>query len=184
MTGFVVAEGAWDKQLLQLVLAAQGVETVHVVDGQGRSSAVSLACSILARRHQPVILVVDADSVVNRQVAVQEQDLESLLKYAGPRELWQLVLCRPELEIVLFDAGTFSIVENTFGLALNERQKAVAPYDPRSVLKELGEATGKAWREELISYLSAHPAACRKIGETPTLKPMIDFFRQHLRAAA
>ncbi len=184
MTGFVVAEGELDCKLVELVLGACGFGSIKVVAGGGRSSAVSLACSILCSRRQPVALVVDAYTVVDRLSHSQEQDLESLLRYSAPDELWRVVLCKPEIEIVFFESPeTLAITERIFGVHLSERQSAVAHYDPRAILAEIGGTHSRSWQTAL-GYLTTNAEACRRLGTGPTLAPLVSFFRALEKAAA
>jgi hypothetical protein len=180
LSGYVVTEGDWDRELLEIVLEASGIDSVRVIEAGGRSSAVSLACSLLSKWHLPVVLVIDADTVADRLAEVQQQEVSSLLGYSGPPHLWSVVLCKPEIEAALFQAA--GIVESALGKPLTEAHKLVAPYAPSVVLAELGG--GEAWRQRLLTFLSGHADASRRLSETPILQPIFEFLRRQHQAAA
>jgi hypothetical protein len=79
MKAYVVTEGAYDAALVPRALTSAGLENVHVAAAGGRSSAVSLARSILRSRRRPVALVMDADTTDPTRVREQAQVLSDLV---------------------------------------------------------------------------------------------------------
>src|SRR5437762_9394530 len=98
MNVHIVTEGKTDelviRQLLRSELASHPKQ-IKVIVGGGRSSAQSLARSILGARREPVALVVDSDTTNPEQIAGQRDFLTWYMGQAADPELWEIVLFRP-----------------------------------------------------------------------------------------
>src|SRR5947207_6144800 len=82
----VVTEGKTDELLVRKLLTDELIHhpQIRVVEAGGRSSAQSLARSILGARSEPVAVVIDADTVDSAQLSGQRDFLESYFgKVAG-----------------------------------------------------------------------------------------------------
>jgi hypothetical protein len=95
---FLVVEGRAAASLLKKNLSKRGLKKIRLVEGQGRSSALSLARSILITHHTPVILLMNADTVNPDRLREQEDLLNMLLSNSAVHTPFKLLLATPDLE--------------------------------------------------------------------------------------
>jgi hypothetical protein len=100
----------------------------------GWSGADSLARSILAVRREPVVLVVDADGGTETAMEREAFLLESL-GAVGRRELFEVVVFTPALEVLLFQDDAF--LGRIARRLPTEVERVRAEYDPKRVLEAL-----------------------------------------------
>jgi len=133
---FIVVEGKADSELLERVLRAE-VEggVVRVTDGGGKSGAASLARTLVGSRHDPVVLVIDADTTEQSAVAEQRAHHEARLRLAGANGRARVVMAEPVLEVCVFQAA--SVLPDLLGVTPTEAQSIRAQYVPCEVLTEL-----------------------------------------------
>ncbi len=126
---YVVTEGPFDGAVLEKVLSRRfkPENLVFVVAG-GKSNASSLARSLLARRHEPVALVVDADAVDDEVVGEQRSNYNISLGLAGDPRLWTVALFQPTLEAVFFRDP--EIVRALFRRRLAPHEEELAELPP------------------------------------------------------
>jgi hypothetical protein len=163
MKAYIVVEGESDEALIQAMLKARKLgRQVQVMCSHGESSALALARTLLAVKHVPVALVLDAGGTSLQQVDEQRRYLESMLGLAGPREAWEVILLVPEVEAVFFQVPG---LWESMGLPpLSEVQKERARYEPKSVLQEsLAKGPRRGRRVSPLDHLSRQPRYCEEI---------------------
>jgi hypothetical protein len=95
--GFVVVEGVTDKRLIEEKWKSKP-RNVKIVEAGGRSSAISLARSILITRNVPIALVVDADTDNERKIEEQEQFIYEITKTSPLDSMLRVFMPKPTLE--------------------------------------------------------------------------------------
>lgn len=167
MTSYVVTEGTMDASLVERVLALAGTREVKVLAARGRSSATSLARSLLANARGRVALLLDSDASDAAAVARQRSDLEALLALVGPSSKFRLVLMVPELETILLRDD---VLMGAGQPRLDEGDRQLAQFEPKNVLERLlkGES-----RQEFVEGLP--PAALERIASTPEFRSLLEF---------
>lgn len=183
MKSYVVVEGAFDAALVSTVIERFLPEQeIIVTEAGGKSSVVSLARSLLLTRKCPVILAVDADTVDQQAINEHTQDLKALLGMTADPSLWKVVLFVPAIEVTILQDMQFA--ETLFNGKLTPVQRALIPYDPKRVLREL---TREYWSTEngsdVIRRLSDLDLTPLK--EAPAIREILDFLAavRHRQAA-
>jgi hypothetical protein len=162
----LVAEGAGSVQLLRRVLPSAGDCCLRLLNGGDGRSALSMASSVRGAWEEPVILLLNARSVDQANVAYQRENKEDVLALAGPPLRAELVFAVPELEIALFCDP--AILERTLGVEMTEEDRIEARFIPKKVLARLLERSGRFADEgALIDALDDW--AVRRIAEHPLI---------------
>lgn len=176
MTSYVVVEGKQDRLLWDLVTrTAFGATPPQIVEGGGKYNAISLAETILFRRQAPVVFVTDADTVDPGLAAQQKQEFRTLLRMAGPEELWCVELFMPEMERSFFSHP--GLAAATF--AIDSHKLELAEYAPKKVFLELVRAQ---WGEQddphrrFLQQLSSEQRGLLALD--PTISAVLGFLRR------
>ncbi len=177
---YIVTEGLADAALLSPLLAdAVPVDAVKIVQAGGRSSAVSLARTLLVTRSASVALLVDADTTHPDRVSEMRVELEDSLGVA-PRSRFGVFLAVPSLEICLFqdEAG----LRSEFGDALSPELIVQSRYEPKTVITQLmqrrNQPTQPASPASLLPLLD-HDL----LRKTPVIRDLVQFVSAAARAA-
>jgi hypothetical protein len=150
MCVFVVTQSGWQADLLRNVLAEELRQSsipifpdlatehakVHVMHGTG---SLSLAATLLRTRRQPVALVADSDSHVERVIKEKRDLLNEELRIASTGIPWRVILAVPQLEIICFQSPTFADwFRKPYTSELEGRNRLTeAKYKPRDVTDSL-----------------------------------------------
>jgi hypothetical protein len=127
----IVTEGKTDGLLLSKIFS--GVENIKIKAGTGYSSALTLAKTILAFQKKPVLLLLDADSNDQTDIAERHDFVQSYLNMATPGAVFKIVLFQPELETIFFEDA--SVAEHLMGRPLTENELKSARLRPKQVLQ-------------------------------------------------
>lgn len=131
MKAYVVTEGASDAAMVSRALTGAGLEDVHVAAAGGRSSAISLARSILRSRRRPVALVMDADTTDPARVREQEQVLSDLVSGSTKSPSFRVFLAVPVMESAARDAAEAGAFEPMRSLiSFLRREGPIAGNEP------------------------------------------------------
>ena len=104
---FIVTEGQREREILAALLPATILENIDFVVAKERSSAISIARSILVAKYIPVALVLDAETT-NRSAIREEQNfLRMSLTEASFGTKYAYFLAVPEIEIVFLEDWDF-----------------------------------------------------------------------------
>lgn len=135
MITYIICEGSFDAQLLKTVLPANLLTDVGVV-AVGRVSGVeSLARSLVVRRRVPVVIVVDADSVVSELVQQRRKDIEETVESVSINTPVKVVMAVPEMEIIFFQ--DVSLLSRLLGYIPHQDILDRAVIQPKQALEEL-----------------------------------------------
>lgn len=174
---YVVTEGEFDSHILEVLLAHRfDPGQLVFVSAGGKSSASSLTRSLLARRHEPVALVLDADAVDDEVVAEQRSNLSTSLGLVGSPDMWTVLLFKPTLEVVLLRDP--EIVQKLFRRQLKPHEEELAHLAPRKILETLIREAGYKSRERLVTIIDEQIA--ERLLEAPELAALVTFAARHL----
>jgi hypothetical protein len=99
---YVVTEGHTDAEILKRCLPETLTKDTYIAVGEGWSSAMSLAGSILSVKARPVALVVDSDSEDEAAIEERRAFTRSFLRRTSVGVPFDVFLAVPEFEAVLF----------------------------------------------------------------------------------
>jgi hypothetical protein len=161
MTVCVVTKDQFDGELLKSLIKAKGLKQARVFVGGNRSSAESLASTLMVAKQLPVALILDAEVYGASRVESSRRQLEALMGAMTSLEEWRLILMVPEMEIVFFQVpGLFEAL----GLpAPSPEQLLISEYVPTKVLEEIvapvaaKRARKTPWRQWLMKRFSRLP---------------------------
>jgi hypothetical protein len=175
MKAYVVTEGPLDVALLGRLLPEDLQQDVLLVQGGGLSSAKSLARSLLVSRRTPVVLVMDADSVVPEVIEERRQSAEEIIGGVAAHVPNKVVVAIPTLEAVFFRDP--AILERLLGRPVSEDVRLVARYDPKGGLERLlGTTCTLQKREELLAALTPEDLAV--LQQSEPIKELMDFLTE------
>jgi hypothetical protein len=120
MNRILVTEGKYDAIMLRTLLSAVDLADVQILEGGGKSSAISLGTSLALNRRMRVAIVVDADTTYPNRLEEQREIFEDLQRRGAGDGSCKLFLAVPTLEDDLFP--TAEAFASTFGLKLTPRQ--------------------------------------------------------------
>jgi hypothetical protein len=135
MITYILCEGHLDAQLLKTVLPANLLTDVGVVAAGGVSGVESLARSLVVRRRVPVVIVVDADSVVPELVEQRRKDIEETVESVSINTPVKVVMAVPEMEIIFFQ--DVSLLSRLLGYIPPQNILAMAVCQPQKALEQL-----------------------------------------------
>lgn len=174
MSVYVITEGPSDQAVLQAIwrFRLRSQEGLVISTAGGKSNASSLARSLLAKRHEPVALVLDADAVDEDIVGEQQSNFETSLGLAAEPGLWKVILFKPALEIAFFHDPC--IMQRLLGYKLAPEELELARLAPKKMLAKLSRQTGQgASVMDLATRIDADTAAL--LLESPDLKELTEF---------
>lgn len=135
MIAYIITEGPFDTQLLQLLIPENLLDKVGIVTADGVSNAISLARSLVVRRQVPVALMIDADSIAPELIQERCQSIEEVVQSVAGNILVKVVAAIPEMEIIFFQDA--SLLSRIFGFELSEDFLTSANLQPRKALEQL-----------------------------------------------
>jgi hypothetical protein len=135
MITYIVCEGSFDAQLLKTVLPANLLTDVGVVAAGRVSGVESLARSLVVRRRVPVVIVVDADSVVAELVEQRRKDIEETVESVSINTPVKVVMAVPEMEIIFFQ--DVSLLSRLLGYIPPQDILDLAVFQPKQALEQL-----------------------------------------------
>lgn len=125
---YVVTEGKSDIELLKKVLPKNITRFVVFVVGEGSSSALSLASTIIAVRRQPVALILDADTQDESAIEEKSGLLCALLRKAASGVPFKVLIAKPEIEAIFFQDK--SLIERVVKRKLSDAEWQYARFAP------------------------------------------------------
>lgn len=173
MKTYLVVEGKSDTILMQPLIAAAGLEDVEIVDGGGKSSAMSLGKSIAISRLLPVAVLVDADTTDENALQSQETIFKDLQRY-GPKDVnCRLFLAVPTLEDELFPKpNDFSRIYN---ITLSPEQRVRFREDRKRIIKSFYSVSNAL--DSTIRHGLMDTKAAQSGWGIPLLSELFDFLR-------
>ncbi len=147
----VVVEGETDKLIVERLLRGVIEPPVQVVSAQGRSSAISLARTVLASRPNPVALVLDADSSDHERIEELRADLASSLAAAGSTTPFHVCLAVPTIEAWLFEDADG--IRRAFDGAWRREAEIEARFAPKDAIRKLFMGRNERPSPESVGHL-------------------------------
>lgn len=182
MIAYIVCEGPFDAELLKTVLPEKLLNDVPVVSAGGISAVKSLARSLVVRRQVPVIVVVDADSVVPELVQERLKDIEEIVESVAINTPIKVVLAVPEMETIFFQDAIF--LSRLLGYSPPQNLLDLAVFKPKEALGQLlseSEPNNHISPLEIIARLSNEDIDILR--KTPFIQEIINFL-EFVRATA
>lgn len=136
----VFVEGAADQKLLERLLADLApTYPFRIIRANGRDAARPLARKHLLTRREPVVLVLDAETMDEQRVAQQQRDLEDYMRWGGMQMPYAVLQFVPEAEVVFFEnPGVLQrLLDRTLPLEVVEAGRSA----PRKMLGSLDQST-------------------------------------------
>lgn len=153
MITYIISEGSFDAQLLKAVLPGKLLNDVEIVSAGGVSAVKSLARSLVVRRQVPVIIVVDADSVVPDLVQERLNDIEEIVKSVAVNTPVKVILAVPEMEVIFFQDAT--LLSRLLRCQISQEVLNLAVFQPKKALEQLLSQSGNIKdRSQIIGKLS------------------------------
>lgn len=104
---FIITEGKSDIEILKALLPAHSLVDVECISGTERSSAISLARTILLSDRIPVALILDADTTNRSAIRQENAFLQMSLAEVSYGIQYAFFLAVPEIEIVFLEDWDF-----------------------------------------------------------------------------
>lgn len=174
MTAYLVCEGEREARLLTHILPKELLETVEIIPAGGLSAVKSLARSLLVRRHAPVAVVIDSDSLEPAQVEARSKDVRDIIGGVSANTPFGVILAVPTLWTVFFD--DIFLLSQMLGYMPSHELLMLATYQPRQALVQLVLQSEKYQDEDqLIERMTDQEA--KIFCQTPVIKDIIQFFQ-------
>ncbi len=174
MTAYLVCEGERDARLLTHILPKELLETVEIIPAGGLSAVKSLARSLLVRRHAPVAVVIDSDSLETAQIEARSKDVRDIIGGVSANTPFRVILAVPTLWMVFFD--DISLLSQMIGYVPSHELLMLATYQPRQALVQLVLKSEKYQDEDqLIEQMTDQEAEIFR--QTLVIKDIIQFFQ-------
>lgn len=135
MKTYIVVEGLSDADILRVILPPKTRYSSHILVGGGKSSGVSLARSLISDRGDPLLLVMDSDTVHHEAILEQEKGMRELLGAVAINTPYDVILAIPQLEVIFFQ--DLDVLASTLQLPLDHEVAVNGAYEPRKVLNAL-----------------------------------------------
>lgn len=169
MKMWIFVEGTTDQSLLARLLEDLDPESpFEIVVAGGRNAARPLARQQLMTRHEPVVLVIDADTTDEEHARSQRNDLNDYLDWGAGSIPFKVVQFVPEIEVVFFHDP--SVLRSLVGSDVDPRVAEAGAQAPRRILEIL--APGRT-RDELIAALG--PDEIERLREHPIIADLRGF---------
>lgn len=132
---YVVTEGQADVDILKKLLDKDIVKVIEFVAGSGSYSMLSKAGTLLAVKHLPLALVIDADTL--NDIAIQEKvdSLRYLLRQPAAGVRFEIFPAVPEIEAVFFQDRRF--IEKLANKTFTDMEWKLAQRSPKEALTYL-----------------------------------------------
>ena len=179
MSVYVVAEGPCDAELLAKLLPDSRRAGARFMDGKGKSSARSLARSLVAARHEPVALVLDADTTEEHLVREQRLITREFLRMASAGVPTEVLLAVPSIEIVFF--ADRALLNRIVGVEISHEEWISGQFQPKKTIgKLLSRAPLPLDYRQFLSCLTE--AAAEPLAQHPLIREIQEFIEHATRS--
>lgn len=170
-TAYIVTEGQLDSALISQLLPdlTDKPESVKVITGQGYSSALALAQSVLFQTGQPALLLVDADTNDLRRVKEKQEFIEEYIK-VGTASKFKVLLAVPTLEAIFFEDKTRDALESVIGKSISDEVWELAKLSPKQALSII---TGRP--DTSFAQLLTNETLRQRVEDTSLIKEIRHF---------
>ncbi|MCX7048617.1 MAG: hypothetical protein NTX50_24410 [Candidatus Sumerlaeota bacterium] len=144
---YVVVAGETDEALMKSLLLPLVSKDVKLISAEGRSSAMSLATSLLAAKKLPVALVVDSDTLNKSAIAEEKDFLQAMLRRGSSGTRYKVVMAVPTIEKLIIETPE-AIHKLNNGKNLKGIEREYAEMNPKAMLEKI---TGSKWTPQNIT---------------------------------
>ena len=159
---YIVLEGNKNQEIIEKLLPKNLIQDVKIVVGESQYEVRSLASSLIATRHIPVILILDANTDNESQVFEKRDLVNYLLRRAAATTPFQVSLAIPEIEIIFLQNK--SLIEKIAQREFNDLEWQLAQSKPKEFLEtvlgkeqSINEKIFSNINDEEIKILQQHP---------------------------
>ena len=159
---YIVLEGNKNQEILEKLLPKNLIQDVKIVVGDSQYEVRSLASSLIATRHIPVILILDANTDNESQIFEKTDLINYLLRRAAAKTPFQVSLAIPEIEIIFLQNK--ALIEKIAQRQFNDLEWKFAQSKPKEFLEtvlgkeqSMNEKIFSNINDEEIKILQQHP---------------------------
>ncbi len=132
----VLVEGPLDQKILELLLGDLAANhPLRLANAGGHNAARPLARKHMVIHHEPVALVLDADTQDESRVRAQQRELEDYLRWGASGVPFCVLQFVPAIEVIFFECP--EPLERILGRRLPEETKVAGRFAPRQLLESL-----------------------------------------------
>jgi hypothetical protein len=136
MSILIFVEGTTDAKFLDRLLSdLKGTTEYKIVSANGANAVRPMARKALVTRHEPVVLVLDADSHNSSQVASQQRELSEYLAWGSGTTPFKVIQFVPEIEVLFFESP--SVLNRHLGPKFKKEFEQVGKIAPKRMLTEV-----------------------------------------------
>lgn len=167
---YIVIEGKTDQEILQKILPKNLLEHIKFVVGKGHYEARSLAISLLATRHIPVILILDADTNNESQIWEKSDLINYSFRRASGNIPFLVSLAVPEIEIIFLENKP--LIEKIAQRQFNDLEWKLSQSQPKEFLKTV---LGQEKSINEIIFTKINDQEMNKSQQHPLIQEIITF---------
>lgn len=130
---YIVLEGNKNQEILEKLLPKNLIQDVKIVVGESQYEVRSLASSLIATRHIPVILILDANTDNESQIFQKTDLINYLLRRAAAKTPFPVSLAIPEIEIIFLQNKP--LIEKIAQREFNDLEWKFAQSKPKEFLE-------------------------------------------------
>jgi hypothetical protein len=154
MNTIIITESPVARKLMERLINSHPVlrdRQIEYRTTEGRYASIAKARTIMLLRHEPIVLVADADRD-DLEDEEQYPVLKGLIAQGGPPSQWRVIFFRPSTEVLLFHDD--ALRRALLPVEPTEEQLRRARRRPKRVLAELfAQAGEKKWTQALVRRL-------------------------------
>ncbi|MBE9217523.1 hypothetical protein [Dolichospermum flos-aquae] len=147
---YIVLAGNKNQEILEKLLPKNLIQDVKIV-GDSQYQVRSLASSLIATRHIPVILILDANTDNESQIFEKTDLINYLLRRAAAKTPFQVSLAIPEIEIIFLQNK--SLIEKIAQRQFNDLEWKFAQSKPKEFLETV-LGTEKSINEKIFGNIN------------------------------
>jgi len=173
-TCYVVVEAPTDAEILSILLETRHSSVqAEIMIGRGRSSAVSLARTMLVSRPDALTaLVLDADTTDRQRISEMQAELEGSLVDVSRPERFGVFLFVPSIEACLF--RDMDGLQDALGAAISTEQMVQSRYDPKAVLRNQLQRRDEDYNAKTVRAILDRLDVCR-LQDAPVVRDLLEF---------
>jgi hypothetical protein len=173
MTTYVVVESVDDAAILQATLSPQTLAYAALIVGGGTSAGVSLARSLISDRGEPLLFVMDADTVSLEAIVAQEQAFRDLIGAVAIDTPYDVILAVPQLEVIFF--YNVDLLAALLHTTIGQETMLNGMYEPRKTLDDLLTQNSANVRNRQEFLQSIDDQARQQLAMHPIIQRMTAF---------
>ena len=131
---YLIVEGEFDKLLLSKILPEHVIDRAQFVVGNGFSSAISLAKSMIFQVEQNLYLFLDTDTDDENKIYDKKKDLMNIFINNNYRNKINFIYIKPEIEILIIENK--EVLNEIFNYKYTD-DNIINYKRPRNILKEI-----------------------------------------------